>query len=103
MIATERDYVAVMSVVFLGVVLWHIVHKISTTLPGASHLTRLWPGIVNRHLARLSQEFDTRPHAFTEVLAKKLFTMQWVEQSPLGDAMYSHPSSQRFCSCSSVL
>ena len=62
-------------------------------LPEASHLTRLWPGIINRHLALLPQEFDSRPSAFSEVLAKWLFVVHWVEWCPSGDTMYSHPSS----------
>ena len=70
MIAKERCYVAVMSVGLPGVVLWHITcPKFSSTSPEASRLTRfLWPSIVTRHLA-LSQEFDSRPSAFSEVLA----------------------------------
>ena len=55
MIAKEREYVAVMSVGFPGVVLWHVVcPKLGCALPGASHLTRLLPGIINRHFALLS-------------------------------------------------
>ena len=69
------------------------VSKFCATLPEASLLTCLWPGIVNRYLALLSQEFDGRPSAFSEVLEKWLFITHWVESSPSGDAMYSHPSS----------
>ena len=77
MIATVRDYVAVMSP---GVVLWHTTcQKFCSALPEASHLTLLWPGIVNRHLALLSQEFDSRPSAFSEVLTKWPFVMHRVE------------------------
>ena len=55
MIAKEREYVAVMSVGFPGVVLWHVVcPKLGCALPEASHLTRLLPGIINRHFALLS-------------------------------------------------
>ena len=54
MIAKERAYVTVMSVGFPGVILWHIVcPKLCRTLPEASHITRLRPGIINRHLAQL--------------------------------------------------
>ena len=61
-IAKERDYVAVMSVGSPGGVLWHVVcPKLCYALPKASHLTRLWPGIINRHFALLSQESDCRP------------------------------------------
>ena len=90
----KKDYAAVVSFRFPDVVLWHITcPKFSGSIQEASHLTRLWPDIVNRHLALLSQEFDSRHAAFSEVLAKRLFGMHWVEQSPSGDAMYSHPSS----------
>ena len=70
MTAKERKYVAVTSVGLPGVVLWHVAcPKLCCALPEASHLTRLWPGIINRHLALLSQESDSRPSAFSEVLA----------------------------------
>ena len=52
MITKEQEYVAVMSVGLPGVVLWHIVcPKPCCARPEASHFTRLWPGIINRHLA----------------------------------------------------
>ena len=71
MIAKERDYITVMSVGLPRVVLWHITcPKPSGILPEASYLTRLLPGIVDRHLALLSQEFDSSPSAISEVLAK---------------------------------
>ena len=80
MIAKEREYVTVMSVGFPGVVLWHVVcPKLCCALPEASHLTRLWPGIINRHFALLSKESDCRSSAFSEVLAKWLFVVHWVE------------------------
>ena len=67
MIAKEREYVAVLSVGFPGVVLWHVVcPKLCCTLPEFSHLTRLWPGIMNRHFALLYQESDSSPSAFSE-------------------------------------
>ena len=93
MITKKREYVAVMFG-FPGVVQRHITcPKFCSTLPEASHLTRLWPCIINRHLALLSQEFDSRPAAFSEVLTKWLFVVHWVEWCPSGDAMYSQPSS----------
>ena len=53
--AKEREYVAVMSVGFPGVVLWHVVcPTLGCALLEASHLTRLLPGIINRHFALLS-------------------------------------------------
>ena len=112
MIAKERDYVAVMSVRFpvLGVVLWHITcPKFGSTLPEASHLTRLWPGIINRQPALVSQEFDSRPSAFSEVLTKWLFVMHRVvampctlTHRPFLFSQWSRVSSQGFCSCPSV-
>ena len=79
-IAKEREYVAVMSVGSPGVVLWRVVcPKLCRALPKASHLTHPWPGIINRHLALLSQESDCRPSAFSEVLAKKVFVVHWIE------------------------
>ena len=94
MIAKERERVTVMYVGFPGVILWHIVcPKLCRALPKASHLTYLWPGIINRHLALLSQESDCRPSAFSEVLAKRLFVVHWVEWCSSGDTVYSHPSS----------
>ena len=93
-IAKERDYVAVMSVGSRGGVLWHVVcPKLGYALSKASHLTCLWPGIINRYFALLSQESDCRPSAFREALTKRLFVVHWVEWCPSGDAMYSHPSS----------
>ena len=80
MVAKEREYVAVMSVGFPGVILWHITClKFGSTFPEASHLTRLWPGIINGHLALLPQELDSRPSACSEVLTKWLFIMHRVE------------------------
>ena len=94
LIVKERDYVAVMSVESPGGVLWHVVcPKLCSALPKASHLTFLWPGIINRHFALLSQESHCRPSAFSEVLTERLFVVHWVEKCPPGDAMYSHPSS----------
>ena len=79
-IAEERDHVAVMSVGSPGGVLWHVVcPKLGYALPEVSHLTRLWPGIINRHFALLSQESDCRPSALSEVMAKRLFVVRWVE------------------------
>ena len=50
MIAQKRND-AVMSVEFPGVVLRHMTcPKFISILPEASHLTRLWPCTVNRHL-----------------------------------------------------
>ena len=61
MTAKERKYVTVMSVGFPGVILWHVVcPKLCRALPEASHLTLLWPGIINHHLALLPQESDLR-------------------------------------------
>ena len=60
----------------------------SSTLPEASHLTHLWPSLVKRHLALLSEDSDNRPSAFSEVLAKWLFVVHWIEQSLSDDAMY---------------
>ena len=54
MIAKEWEYVAVMSVGFPGVVFWHVVCPKLCALSEAAHLIRLWPGIINRHLALLS-------------------------------------------------
>ena len=80
MTAKEREYVTVMSVGFPGVILWHVVcPKLCRALPEASHLARLWPGIINHHLALLPYESDCRPSAFSEVLAKRLFVVHWVE------------------------
>ena len=94
MIAKERECVAMMSVGLPGVVLWHIAcPKLCCTLPEASHLTSLSPGIINRHLALLSQESDSRPSAASEVLAKRLFIVHWVEWCSSGDTVYSDPSS----------
>ena len=94
LIARERKYVAVMSVGLPGVVLWHVsCPKLCCALPEASHVARLWPGIINRHLTLLSQESGSCPSTFSEILAKWLFVMHWVEWSPSGDAMHSHPSS----------
>ena len=93
-IAKERDYVAVMSVGSPGGALWHVVcPKLGNALPDVSHLTRLWPGIINRHFALLSQESDCRPSAFSEALTERLFVVHWVEWCPSGDTVYSHPSS----------
>ena len=71
-IAKEREDVAMMSVR-----LWHI--ELCCTLPEASHLTRLWPGIINRHFTLLSQESDSSPSAFSEALTERLFIVHWVE------------------------
>ena len=81
MTANERKYVTVMSVGFPGVILWHIVcPKLCRAVPEASsHLTRLWPGVINYNLALWHQEPDCRPSAFSEVLAKMLFVVHWVE------------------------
>ena len=74
------DYVAVMSVGSPGGVLWHVVcPKLGYTLPEVSHLTRLWPGIINRHFTLLSQESDCSPSAFSEALTERLFVVHWVE------------------------
>ena len=74
MIAKEREYVAVLSVGFPGAVQWHVVcPKLCCTLLEASHLTRLWPGIINCHFDLLSQESDCRSSAFSEVLTERLF------------------------------
>ena len=79
-IAEERDYAAVMSVGSLGGVLWHVIcPKFGCALPEFSHLTRLWPGIINRYFILLSQESDSSPSAFSEALAERLFVMHWVE------------------------
>ena len=80
MTTKEQEYVTVMSVGFPGVILWHVVcPKLCRALPEASHLTRLWPGIINHRLALLPQKSDCRPSAFSEVLAKSLFVVHWVE------------------------
>ena len=49
--------------------------KLCRALPEASHLTCLWTGIINHHLAVLSQESDCCPPAFSVVKARKLFVM----------------------------
>ena len=78
MIAKEREYAAMMSVGLPGVVLLHVVcPKLGYALPEVSHLTRLLPGIINRHFALLSQESDCRPSAFSEALTERLF-VHWV-------------------------
>ena len=69
------------------------VQNFCRALPKASHLTHPWPGIINHHLALLPQEFDCCPPAFSEVLAKRLFIVHWVEQCLSGDIVHSHPSS----------
>ena len=80
MTAKERKYVTVMSVGFPGIILGHVVYpKLCRALPEALYLTRLWPGIINHHLALLPQESDCPPSAFSEVLAKRLFVVHWVE------------------------
>ena len=80
MTAEERKYVTVMSVGSPGVILWHVVGpKLCHALPEASHLTCLWPGIINHHLVLLPQESDCCPPAFSDVMAKRLFAVQWVE------------------------
>ena len=80
MTAKERKYVTVMSVGFPGVILWHVIcPKLCRALPEASHFTCLWPHIINQHLALLPQEFDCCPLAFSEVIAKSLFIVHWVE------------------------
>ena len=71
-IAKERDYVAVMSVQV-------VCPKLCRALPEASHLTRLCPGIINRHFALLSKESDSRPSACSEALTERLFVVHWVE------------------------
>ena len=79
-IAKERDYVAVMSVESPGCDLWHVLcPELGYAVPEASHLTRLWPGIINRHFALLSLESDCRPSAFSEALTERLFVVHWVE------------------------
>ena len=76
----KSEKVAVMSVGFPGVVLWHIVcPKLVHALPEGSHLTRLWPGIISRHFAQLSQKSDCRYSAFSGALTEKLFVVHWVE------------------------
>ena len=68
MTAKERKYMIVMSVGFLGVILWHFIcPKLCRALPEASHLTCVWTGIINHHLALLSQESDCCPPAFSEI------------------------------------
>ena len=78
-----------------GGVLWHVVcPKLGYALPEVSHLTRLWPGIINRHFALLSQEFDCCPLVLSEDMAKKrLFVVHRVEKCSSGDIVHSHPSS----------
>ena len=94
MTAEERKYVTVMSVGFLGLILWHVIcPKLCRALPEASHLTCLWPGITNHHLALLSQESGSRVSAFSEVLAKRKFVVHWVELCSSGDTVFPHPSS----------
>ena len=62
----------VMSVGFPSVVLWHVVcPQLCRALPQTSHLTRLWQGITNHHLALLPQKSDCCHSAFNEVLAEK--------------------------------
>ena len=113
MTAKERKYVAVTSVGLPGVVLWHVAcPKLCCALPEASHLTRLWPGIINRHLALLSQESDSRPSAFSEVLAigcsscigssVRLAIPCTLTHLPSLFSQSSRASSQRFFSCPSV-
>ena len=80
MTAKEQEYVTVMSVGLPGVILWHVVcPKLCRALPEASHVTHLWPGIINHHLALLPQESDCRSSAFSEFLAKRLFVVHCVE------------------------
>ena len=80
MIAEERNKVAVMSVGSPSVILWHVVCPIfGYALPEPSHLTHLWPGIINRHFSLLSQESDCRPSAFSEALTPRLFVVHCVE------------------------
>ena len=79
-IVEERDHAAVMSVGSPGGVLWHVVcAKFGYALPEVSHLTRLWPGIINHYLILLSQEPDRSPSAFSEALTERLFVLSWVE------------------------
>ena len=75
----KQKYVAVMSVGSPSGVLWHVCPKLGCALPEASHLTCLWPSIINRHFTLLSQESDCSPSAFSEALTEKLFVMHWVE------------------------
>ena len=107
MIAKEWEYVAVMFVGSPDGILWHVVFpKLGCALPEVSHLTRLWPGVINRHFCLLSQESDCRSSAFSEILTERLFVVQWVEYSPSGDTVYfpflfsqySRVSSQGFFS-----
>ena len=95
MIVKERKYVAVMSVGLPGVVLWHIAcpNSVVPSRDIASH-----PFVARYHqssLRSLSQESDSRPSAVSEVLAKRLFVVHWVEWCSSGDTVYSHPYS--FC------
>ena len=93
-IAKERDYVAVMSVGSPGGGLWHVVcPELGNALPEVSHLTRLWPGIINCHFALLSRNSDCRPSAFSEALTERLYVVHWVEWCPSGDIVHSHPTS----------
>ena len=60
--------------------LYHILcPKLGSSFLEASHPTRLWPSIINLHPALLSQESDSRPSAFSEVLAMRLFVVHSVE------------------------
>ena len=80
-IAEERDYAAVMSVGSPSGVLWHVIcPKSGCVFPEVSHVTRLWPGIIKRHFAMLSQESsDCRPSAFNVDLTERLFVVHRVE------------------------
>ena len=115
MTAKERKYVTVMSVGFPGVILWHVIcPKLCRALPEASHLTCLWPGIINHHLALLPQESDCCPPAFSEVMVKKgcssciwsnsvrLAILCTFTHLPLLFSHQSRASSQGFFSCPSV-
>ena len=80
MVAEELSCFAVMSVVSPGVVGWHILcSKLGGPFPKASHLTHPWPRIIYLHLVLLSQESDSRPSAFSEVLTNRLIIVHWIE------------------------
>ena len=86
-----------MSVGFPGVVLWHVVcPKFCCALPEASQLTRLWPGIINRHFGLLSWESDCRSSAFSEVLTERLFVVHWVRMVSVFVMPWDPEADQQF-------
>ena len=50
-------------------------------------------GIINHHLALLPKNLAVVLKRFSEVMAKRLFNVHWVEWCPSGDIVHSHPFS----------